>query len=125
MSLFHVDPEPPSAAVEITEAHARVDDPGQMAAFLAPIPNADKLALLLQEKKMLSTRAYEDEAMAARFVRSNGELVACYTVREVTIDESEMIAAQCELLDVWDVESFSRAVHLALDPDPAPPPESH
>ena len=125
MSLFHVDPEPPSAAVEITETRARLDDAGQMAAFLAPIPNADKLALLLNEKKVVSTRAYEDEAMAARFVRCNGESVACYTVREVTIDESEMIAAQCELLDDWNAESFTRAVHLALDPDPVPPREAH
>jgi hypothetical protein len=114
MSLFHVDPEPPSAAVEITEAHARLDDAGQMAAFLAPIPNADKLELLLQEKKVVSTRAYEDDAMAARFVRGNGEIVTCYTVREVTIDESEMIAAQCELLNEWNVESFSRAVPIAI-----------
>ena len=125
MPLFHVDPEPPSAAVEITETHARLDDAGQMAAFLAPIPNSDKLALLLNEKKVVSTRAYEDEAMAARFVRCNGETVACYTVREVTIDESEMIAAQCELLDDWNAESFTRAVHLALDPDPVPPLEAH
>jgi hypothetical protein len=125
MSLFHVDPEPPSAAVEITETHARLDDAGQMAAFLAPIPNADKLALLLNEKKVVSTRAYEDEVMAARFVRCNGETVTCYTVREVTIDESEMIAAQCELLDDWNAESFTRAVHLALDPDPVPPLEAH
>jgi hypothetical protein len=125
MSLFHVDEAPPSAAVDITETRARLDDAAQMAAFLAPIPNADKLELLLQERKVVSTRAYEDEAMAARFVRSNGELVTCYTVREVTIDESEMIAAQCELLDDWNVGSFSGAVHLALDPDVPPPPEGH
>jgi hypothetical protein len=124
MSLFHLDPEPPSAAVEIDETRATLHDAGQMAAFLAPIPNADALELLLRGKKVVSTRAYEDEAMVARFVRSNGENVACYTVREVTIDESEMIAAQCELLDDWNLESFSRAVHLALDPE-LPPPESH
>ena len=29
----------------------------------------------------------------------------------------EMIAAQCELLEDWNVDSFSRAVHIALDPD--------
>jgi hypothetical protein len=38
-------------------------------------------------------------------------------VEAVTIDEAEMIAAQCELLEDWNVESFSRAVHVALDPD--------
>jgi hypothetical protein len=28
-----------------------------------------------------------------------------------------MIAAQCELLDDWNVENFENAVHVALDPD--------
>jgi hypothetical protein len=56
--------------------------------------------------------------MIARFVRSDGVTVACYTVETVTIDEAEMIAAQCELLDDWNPASFSRAVHVALDPEP-------
>ena len=67
------------------------------------------------ERKVVSTRTYDDDEMLARFVRSDGKMVACYTVKEVTIDEAEMIAAQCELLDVWNLESFSRAVHIALD----------
>ena len=59
--------------------------------------------------------------MTARFVRSNGTTVACYTVEDLTIDEAEMIAAQCELLDDWNVESFTHAAHVALDPDLEPP----
>jgi hypothetical protein len=68
------------------------------------------------ERNVLSTRAYDDASMVARFVRSNGEMVACYTVENVTIDESEMIAAQCELLNEWHLDTFTRAVHVALDP---------
>ena len=102
---------------KITESHARIDDDAQMRGFLAPIPNADSLEALLRERKVVSTRTYDDEAMLARFVRSNGITVACYTVEDVTIDESEMIAAQCELLDDWNAENFSRAVHAALDAD--------
>ena len=103
--------------LRINEAHARIDNAQEMADFLAPIPNADKLAALLEERRVISTRAYDDEAMVARFVRSNGQIVACYTVADVTIDEGEMIAAQCELLDDWNIESFAHAVHLALDVD--------
>ena len=103
---------------KITESHARFDDAAQMAIFLASIPDADDLAGLLLERKVVSTRTFDDDAMIARFVRSNGTIVACYTVESVTIDEAEMIAAQCELLQDWNVESFSRAVHVALDPDP-------
>ena len=102
---------------KIIESHAKIDDDSQMGVFLAPIPNADNLETLLMERQAVSTRTYDDDAMTARFVRSNGITVVCYTVEDVTIDEGEMIAAQCELLDDWSVESFSQAVHAALDAD--------
>jgi len=102
---------------KITESHARFDDAAQMATFLACIPDADDLAALLMERRVVSTRTFDDDAMIARFVRSNGTSVACYAVEAVTIDEAEMIAAQCELLEDWNRENFSRAVHVALDPD--------
>ncbi len=102
---------------KIMETHANLADAGQMALFLAAIPDADGLAALLMERSVVSTRTFDDDAMIARFVRSNGTTVACYAVEAVTIDEAEMIAAQCELLEDWNVKSFSRAVHVALDPD--------
>lgn len=105
----------------ITASHAEIADAAQMAQFLARLPNSDGLKTLLEERKVVSTRDYEDEEMSALFVRSDGTTVVCYKVDGVTIDEGEMIAAQCELLDHWSLESFSRAVHIALDPgiDPA------
>jgi hypothetical protein len=102
---------------KIIASQAKIDDAAEMALFLLPIPDPGSLEALLRERKVVSTRTYDDDAMIARFVRSNGTTVACYTVQEVTIDEGEMIAAQCELLDVWNAENFSRAVHLALDPE--------
>ncbi len=107
----------PLSGRKITESHAKFADAAQMAVFFGAIPDADGLAALLMERRMVSTRTFDDDAMTARFVRSDGTTVACYTVEAVTIDEAEMIAAQCELLDDWNVESFSNAVHLALDPD--------
>jgi hypothetical protein len=108
--------QPPTAR-KITESHARFDDAAQMAIFLASIPDADDLAALLMQRKVVSTRTFDDDAMTARFVRSNGTAVACYTVEGVTIDEAEMIAAQSELVENWTIENFSRAVHVALDPE--------
>ena len=102
---------------KITESHANLADAAQMAAFLAPIPDGDGLQALLMKRKIVSTRTFDDDAMIARFVRSTGTTVACYTVEAVTIDDAEMIAAQCELLDEWNIETFSRAVHVALDPE--------
>src|ERR1700729_2396524 len=95
---------------KITESHAKFEDAAQMAIFLESIPDADGLAALSMERRVVSTRTFDDDAMIARFVRSNGTAVPCYTVEALTIDEAELIAAQCELLDDWNIESFSRAV---------------
>jgi hypothetical protein len=103
---------------KITESHAQFADAARMAAFFASIPDADGLQALLMKRKIVSTRTFDDDAMIARFVRSDGTSVVCYSVEAITIDEAEMIAAQCELLDDWNLESFSRAVHVALDPEP-------
>lgn len=103
---------------KIFASHADLNDAAQMAVFLDGMPNAADLEKLLMKMKAVSTRDYEDDDMTALFVRSTGITVACYRVEGVTIDESEMIAAQCELLEDWNVENFSRAVHIALDPGP-------
>lgn len=99
----------------ISESHAKLNDEAQRALFLATLPDADDLESLLMQRKVVSTRDYEDDAMIARFVRSNGTDVVCYAVRGVTIDEAEMIAAQCELLSDWNIDTFTQAVHTALD----------
>ena len=102
---------------KITASDAIINDSAQMAEFLARLPNSVGLQRLLEHRKVVSTRTdYEDEEMSALFVRSDGTTVVCYKVDGVTIDESEMIAAQCELLHDWNLDSFSHAVHIALDP---------
>jgi hypothetical protein len=100
----------------IIPSQAKLNDPAQMALFLEGMPNSSDLNTLLMQRKVVSTRDYEDDEMTALFLRSDGTTVVCYRVEGVTIDESEMIAAQCELLDNWSSENFSRAVHIALDP---------
>ena len=101
---------------KIAASQAKLNDAAQMALFLEGMPNSSDLSTLLMQRKVVSTRDYEDDEMTALFVRSDGNTVVCYRVEGVTIDESEMIAAQCELLDVWNPENFARAVHIALDP---------
>ena len=101
----------------ITESHAKFDDAAQMATFLASIPDADGLAALLMERRVVSTRTFDDDAPTVRLCEATVQRSRRHTVEAVTIDEAEMIAAQCELLDDWNVESFSNAVHMALDPE--------
>jgi hypothetical protein len=94
---------------------ARLDSESEMAAFLAPIPNGDQLANVLERGTPVSTRAYEDEARIARFVESDGNVVMCFAVADITIDQAEMIEAGWEGICSLDESLFRAAVQQALD----------
>ena len=92
-----------------------------MAQFLAPIPNGDQLADVLATSGAVSTRAYDDDTRTARFVSSDGVVVMCFTVTDITIDQAEMIATECDALLNWSDDTFQKAVARALGADFAPP----
>jgi hypothetical protein len=93
---------------------ARIDEPRAMAAFLASIPDSAELAELLVRTGPLNTRAYDDENQTARFVISDGEIVTCFTVADITIDQAEMITIECEKSDAWSETAFREAAVRAL-----------
>jgi hypothetical protein len=93
---------------------ARIDEPRAMAAFLASIPDSAELAELLGTTRPLNTRAYDDENQTARFVISDGEIVTCFTVTDITIDQAEMITIECEKSDAWSETAFREAAVRAL-----------
>lgn len=93
---------------------ARIDEPRAMAAFLASIPDSAELAELLGRTGPLNTRAYDDENQTARFVISDGEIVTCFTVTDITIDQAEMITIECEKSDAWSETAFREAAVRAL-----------
>lgn len=108
---------------KIDTTTARLDDEAEMAKFLSPISNGDQLAKVLEGRKPVSTRAYEDETRTARFVESDGNIVMCFTVTEITIDQAEMIEAEWEGICTLDESAFQRAVEQALH-EPVEPPRS-
>jgi hypothetical protein len=99
---------------KIVTTTARLDVEAEMAIFLSPIPNGDQLARVLEGRKPVSTRAYEDETQTARFVESDGNSVMCFTVTAVTIDQAEMIEAEWEVICALDESAFQKAVEQAL-----------
>ena len=103
--------------VTITTTMAHLDDDADMAKFLAPIPNGGELAKVLQDRTPVSTRAYEDETRTARFVESDGNLVACFAVSDITIDEAEMIQAAWEGSCSLDEAAFQMIVEQVIVPD--------
>ncbi len=86
-----------------------------MARFLSPIPNGGQLAEVLGGRKPVSTRAYEDETWTARFVESDGNVVMCFTVSDITIDQAEMIEAAWEDICTLDEAAFRKTVERVLD----------
>jgi hypothetical protein len=107
--------------MDTSMASARLDDPAAMERFLSPIPNSDQLAKVLDDRKPVSSRAYDDDTWTARFVASDGVVVKCFTVIDVTIDQAEMIAAACVDLSAWQEAEFHDMVARVLAPTPDPP----
>ena len=85
-----------------------------MAKFLSPIPDGDQLAKVLERREPVSTRAYEDKARIARFVESDGNIVMCFSVSNLTIDQAEMIEAEWEQICTLDEPLFHKVVAQAL-----------
>jgi hypothetical protein len=105
----------------ISCATARLDDAAAMASFLSTIPNSEALAKVLQNGAAVSSRAYDDETWTARFVASDGRVVTCFAVTDITIDQAEMIAAACIDIPALDEIGFREVVAQSLGPtfDPA------
>ncbi len=87
-----------------------------MAEYLAPIPNGEQLAKVLEDGHPLASRAYDDDTWTARFVASDATRVKCFTVSDITIDQAEMIAAACPDIGGLELDEFRQAVELALGP---------
>ena len=99
-------------AILATMAH--LDDDAEMATFLSPIPNGEQLAKVLIGGRPVSTRAYEDETRTARFVESDGNIVMCFAVSDITIDQAEMIEAAWEDICALDEAAFQHTVDRVL-----------
>jgi len=93
---------------------ARLDDNADLMNFLLPIPDGEQLAKVLEAGDPVSTRAYEDETETARFVESDGKVVMCFKLTDITIDQAEMIEAEWEGVCALDEKAFLQAVERAL-----------
>jgi hypothetical protein len=99
---------------EIETLTARLDDAAELTRFLASVPDSAELAKVLDDRRPVSTRAYEDETWTARFVESDGKTVVCFKIAPITIDQAEMIEMQWERNIALSETAFKRAVEQAL-----------
>ena len=103
-------------SAKISFATARLDDAAAIAEFLSGIPNGEELGKVLQNRRAVSSRAYDDETWTARFVDSDGRVVRCFAVADITIDQAEMIAAACIDVPALDEAGFREVVAQSLGP---------
>jgi hypothetical protein len=105
-------------ASKIFTTSAHLDSCAEMQAFLSAIPDGEMLVKVLGVGKPVSTRAYEDAAQTARFVESDGSMVVCFAVPDITIDQAEMIEAEWESQCGLDEAAFQQVVARALRESP-------
>jgi hypothetical protein len=98
----------------ILSALARLNDAVAMSELLAPMRDKAALKRKLRPGLCGHQYIYDLNTRIARCVLTNGEIVACYSVTEVSLEEAKTIAIACESLDEWSMTTFQSAVLHAL-----------
>src|ERR1700728_4347325 len=98
----------------ILYALARLGDAAALNELLAPMRHSAALKRRLRVGFRGHKYTYDVQTRVARCLLTNGELVACYSVNEVSLEEAKMIAAACEDLSEWSMSTFQAAVARAL-----------
>jgi hypothetical protein len=99
---------------KICDAMARLDDPTALNALLAPIRDGATLKKKLRPGFRGHKYFYDRQTQTARYLLTNGDIVACYSVTEVSLGEAKAIAVRCEGIDQWCMTAFQAAVERAL-----------
>jgi hypothetical protein len=60
------------------------------------------------------TQDYHDETRTARYLLSDGELVLCFSVIGISLQQSAAILAECTAIASWDETAFHAAIGRAL-----------
>jgi hypothetical protein len=111
--------EPPSNEVQamttkIIDAVARLDDVNALNALLAPMRDGATLKRKLRPGYRGHKYFYDRHSRTAHYLLTTGDVVACYSVTDVSLGEAKAIAARCEGITEWCMTAFRAAVERAL-----------
>jgi len=98
----------------ISAALARLSDAAALNELLAPLRDSAAIKRKLRLGFCGHKYTYDVQTRIARCLLTNGEIVACYSVTEVSLEEAKMIALVCEDLSEWSMRTFEVAVARAL-----------
>jgi len=99
---------------KIIDAVARLDDVNALNALLAPMRDGATLKRKLRPGFRGHKYFYDRHAHTAHYLLTNGDIVSCYSVTEVSLGEAKAIAARCEGISEWCMTAFRAAVERAL-----------
>jgi hypothetical protein len=85
-----------------------------MSDLLAPLRDSAALRRKLRSGFCGHKYTYDLHTRIARYLLTNGEIVACYSVTEVSLEEAKTIAVACDDLSEWSMRTFQAAVARAL-----------
>jgi hypothetical protein len=98
----------------ISSALAHLRDAAALDELLAPMRDGVALKRKLRIGFCGHQYTYDGRTRVARCLLTNGEIVACYSVAEVSLQEAKWIALSCEELREWSMNNFRAAVERAL-----------
>ena len=104
---------------KILSVTARLDDAAAINALLAPLRDSRSIKRRLRPGFCGHKYSYYRHTRTAHYLLTDGEVVACYSVTDVSLDQAANIAAACEGIIDWSLATFQAAVERALDADPA------
>jgi hypothetical protein len=99
---------------KIIDSVARLDDVTALNALLAPMRDGATLKSRLRPGYRGHKYFYDRHSRTARYLLTNGAVVSCYSVTEVSLGEAKAIAARCEGISEWCMTAFRAAVERAL-----------
>ena len=99
---------------KIFDAIARLDDAAALNALLTPIRDGVRLRKKLRPGFRGHKYFYDRHTHTARCLLTNGAVVSCFSITEVSLEEAKAIAARCEGISEWSMTAFQAAVERAL-----------
>ncbi|HEY2107183.1 MAG TPA: hypothetical protein VGH29_15395 [Candidatus Binataceae bacterium] len=99
---------------KILSAMARLNDVAAINELLAPMRDRAALKRKLRPGFRGHKYVYDRRMRTARYLLTNGEFVACYSVTDVSLEQAAMIATACDEISEWSMTTFQAAVDRVL-----------
>ena len=99
---------------KILSVLARLDDEAAINELLIPMRNRAALKKKLRSGFCGHKYAYDRWARTAHYLLTDGEVVACYSVTDVSLEEAAIIATACDEISNWSTRTFRGTVRRVL-----------